>query len=1230
MADDRSTSFPFAGLAVVALFLGTTFLGPQGFELLRQAETDTAKRPHRVEPPVDARLWEDPLAALARYRERCSDAASTAAQRSSPGCRPPSDGSGLKELFGDNPKDLTIIAAMLPGASLIGAEETRRRTRYAVLGGLNAEGYIPDDSEHMRLMRVRRCERFADCAEKEGVGPLVVGSRSGAWMELHAGQLQKSISAALEKFKKPEIATIDLVYETLTSRAAGTSDRRRNVAVLWIDDTAVGRRWLSTLAMLLADVAPGGDGVRLRILGPNGSDPLVAALDDDLGNLQKEAEGLKAPAARRNFQRNWQMLAKLHLISPESTAPAEQLRREARLSPCPPVAAGEGEDCLEEAFRTRLTGILSTLEGRRDAGQGIPAAHQAPFFVRTIAPDDVLIDLLAAELCARGFADSVSERVALFGEWDSVYARTFAEALNGKPKDGCNGKRIKVEFYPYLRGLDGAGLDGASKQVRLVRSGDKPAGERKDSQIEWPEGRDQRDYVRRIVKEITDRVSRLSFETEVKAVGMIGRDVHDKLVLAQALRAAFPDRVLFTTDLDARLLHPDVTGYTRNIIVASSLPLTMHTDSKDHLQGGIPPFRDSYQTATFLGARYAVADDARQVKLLGAIKDELAKPRLFEIGLHDKVELGTRLSRNAEHGRRVTSAVLVAIVLLGLGAVVAFSRFVPAMSAARLWLYRHKPAEAHFDTASKVVSGLEVGAFGFAVGVVIELCAPGSTGFSGAFLLGMTAAACFWAFLYPGVRALSPGKTGDGSSRAWRWLKFGLRVAFFAWLAWGLVEMWDAAPIEDLREPFAPFSGVSSWPGQLLRTLMIVLFACFLDYAWCRSVDDCRRIDHEYFGAKDPPPVPPPTQGWWRRKLTAWRGRWSRLKGLRLLEVRRLVYVRLWRFYRSVGNATIWLWQPVVVRSDGSIDGARLWREYRKRLRNWPRFGRIMLWWWGVALLIGFGFQVAGAPLVEVPARGIGDRDLFLFTLVLAGSVLIFLFVLVADATVLTWRVVSVMKEGRTSYPWATVDRFAAELGPELRRQAAEPIAARIIDRDGPPAAATEGHAALYGYGSVAAPPLRHGRNSLLDDWIDARLIAEHTAAIGPLIVFPFILLGLVVVARSPLFDNWAIGGDQLAAVIGYVLWAVAMAAMLNIGAEMTRRKALTGMEADLLWLKGAGPDYAKLAERFPDLIAQVRNLRQGAFAPFFEQPLVQAILVPLGGAGGVQLVEYLMFARSQ
>ena len=114
----------------------------------------------------------------------------------------------------------------------------------------------------------------------------------------------------------------------------------------------------------------------------------------------------------------------------------------------------------------------------------------------------------------------------------------------------------------------------------------------------------------------------------------------------------------------------------------------------------------------------------------------------------------------------MTYAVAVGALLAGLGGLIVFSRFVPAMSAARLWLFRNKPAEAHLDTASKVVSGLEAAAFGFAVGVVIELCAPGSTGARGAFLLGITTAAFFWAFLYPGVRALSASRAAAGSNVA--------------------------------------------------------------------------------------------------------------------------------------------------------------------------------------------------------------------------------------------------------------------------------------------------------------------------------------------------------------------------------------------------------------------------------------------------------------------------------
>ena len=58
-----------------------------------------------------------------------------------------------------------------------------------------------------------------------------------------------------------------------------------------------------------------------------------------------------------------------------------------------------------------------------------------------------------------------------------------------------------------------------------------------------------------------------------------------------------------------------------------------------------------------------------------------------------------------------------------------------------------------------------------------------------------------------------------------------------------------------------------------------------------------------------------------------------------------------------------------------------------KRLRNWPRFGRIVFWWFVAVLLIGFGYHVAETPIVEVPARGLGDRDLFRSTLVLSDVV---------------------------------------------------------------------------------------------------------------------------------------------------------------------------------------------------------------------------------------------------
>ena len=105
--------------------------------------------------------------------------------------------------------------------------------------------------------------------------------------------------------------------------------------------------------------------------------------------------------------------------------------------------------------------------------------------------------------------------------------------------------------------------------------------------------------------------------------------------------------------------------------------------------------------------------------------------------------------------------------------------------------------------------------------------------------------------------------------------------------------------------------------------------------------------------------------------------------------------------------------------------------------------------------------------------------------------------------------------------------------------------------------------------------------------------------------------------------------GARLALVSGRGLSTLAQLAQVPVGtvligshgAERARRKALEGMQADQLWL--AGSASKELSGSFKDLVESVKGLRKGAFAPFFEQPMVRAILVPLGGAGGIQLVEF-------
>jgi hypothetical protein len=1204
MAGNSGGSFPFTAITVVLMFLSTSYLGQHAYNLWRQDDGDVAKRPQLSEQTVEARLWEDPLTALNRHREKlkgiCPPAGSQAGTLSGatlsdvrsrdPRCQPVGSET-FKAAFPHDGDRLTVIAVLLPGTALVGAEEGRRRARYALLAGLNAEGYVPDDSDHMGLLQVNLCGSFTEC----DTTPIVFRKRLAKAAEVLFGTTTAMPLGATKR---------SVIYETLHTREINRG-KQRHAAIFWIDDEAAGRRWLSALTTLLGELAPDPQ-TRLRILGPSQSDALVDAVGYDLGELQSEAATTDS-AERRHFRRNWQTLLKLRVISPTSTAPAEQVLAASHVDGgCsdfgpPSIPVVRGTDCVDDAFRSQFYRIWETFN-RGHAADG-PLAFptsplQSPFFVRTVGTDDLLIRRLAEELRNRGlgFCTGESKRVVLISEWDSIYARTFAGGLQRELTCADNASKVVLHRYSYLDGLDGVSVDGAATPAQ-PDSDKAHGGDHKAPPVEWPEGRAQEDYIRRLVQEI----QKDNYRNPVHAIGMIGSDVHDKLILVQALRDAFPDRVLFTTDMDARLLHPSVTPYTRNVLVATSLSNELSDDATTV----VGPFRDSYQTAMFLAARHALAiddvpvcTDANKQGLGCRIEQAVANPKLFEIGRDSAVELANKGVPDTEQAKRQTFALVIAALLFAFAVLMLIGKPAPAMRSVLAW-WSAKPRP--FDHSHAAIAGFEAMALGYAAGVVVELAAAGSAGASGPFLLAAGTGAFLWTFAYPGTpwaQALRPviAKTATGSARRRRWLlvlaQFLLLCAVVSIFWWQFA--FQRADME-MHEPFAPLSGASAWPSQLLRTLAVVLFAWFLDRTWCGAAGAARDIEERYFpGAA--------------KNCAAGVANITRSGRSTLAE----------RIFAGLRDATIWFWTPDVKLPGHRVDGARLWHEYRALMDDGTRLVRIVLW-----LAVSFVLIIVTTTMVssltdgppsDIPARGVTDRALFSSTLVLSVVAVVVLLVLVGDMTILTWRFVAMLQCGRTVYPTTTIAHFAAELGPALRKRAAELLAATPGERD--PAR-----------DDLVGPPCR---NSLLDDWIDARLLAQQTAKVGPLIFFPFILVALMIVARSRMFDNWDVGGPVLIILAGYVLWSIAMAALLNLGAEQARRKAVDGMQADLLWLQGAGPDYKDLADCFSTLIEQVRTLRKGAFAPFFEQPLVQAILVPLGGAGGIQLLDLVLYARAQ
>lgn len=509
------------------------------------------------EQDIDARLWQDPLRVALEHFEK-SYATNPAYESSVRATRLAGVQSEIVQERVDPTKQrLLILPVMIPGGPYAEDNEGRLRTREAVVSGLAVSGYVPDSGEH--------------------IGYLVLPPPS----------------SATNNPVPPVLLPVDVVpYEWFHPRYGNSTltDPKgfERILIIWERDDLPGRTTLDTLQALAKDLRWDTEKEKVSVIGPGTSTGLVELLDRD----------------RKIYQPN------PHL--PSAFQPDKQLQK----------------IDLYAAMPTASDAVIA-LSLKSETAVSVRTLKTGPILHRPINTDDEIAQTIISELKRRkidlranpdtrkGAATLTKDpgsltNIAVISEWDTIYGRALPLTLLAKiyRADSVEGLRSFMigktgnldtgvipewfHTYSYQRGIDGR-LPSDTTPVKSAAPASKDSSS--PAPREATEGEDQSDYLRRLAVELAakDQEIKRKGGKGLQAIGILGSDVYDKLMILRALRAELPGAVFFTNNLDARLGLREEWSATHNLIVVS--PFGLSLDRK--YQRNIPPFRDSYQTSVF-------------------------------------------------------------------------------------------------------------------------------------------------------------------------------------------------------------------------------------------------------------------------------------------------------------------------------------------------------------------------------------------------------------------------------------------------------------------------------------------------------------------------------------------------------------------------------------------------------------------------------------------------------
>lgn len=560
------------GLSLVTLLIAAVAIGGYFFDETapssnRPVAEERLEHNNAHSQDVPTRLWQDPFEAVN---------ATLRAEKHTPRQPDSAARSGLSRfdtLIADISNKqaaceaLLILPVTVSGSNQPETQESRRRIRYAVVSALIQAGYEPEQPGHIGYA--------ADPQRAPSEWPADLGYV----LDPTAGNHQAP-TGTHPSDKRQHIYP----YEWFDKRSNSSSARA--VLVVWVNSDLLGDNPIATMASWQSYLPTTEiTNIPIRVIGTFGSGTLLNLarelnqwfVDDD--PPQQITDGIKG----------------LTILSPTATIAEAML----------PGGSG-GPWSLEDSWQTIL-----------------PESQ----FLRITNTDAALMEAMVKELRGRGIdpnCDSSSiwcSHIALISESDTLYGRSlpraFIDASGAKAK-------ASIHRFSYLRGLDGRipNTRGA-RQARPNESRQALSG----SQASFGEARI--DYLERLADRIQrhDHQLQLNLKGRLRAIGVLGSDVYDKLLILQALKQRFPGMVFFTTDLDSRLLDQNNLAWTRNLVVVSDFGLQL----RDEIQGHTPPFRSSYQTSTYLATLLALRDSANGFPDYTDLQPAL-QVRLFEIG----------------------------------------------------------------------------------------------------------------------------------------------------------------------------------------------------------------------------------------------------------------------------------------------------------------------------------------------------------------------------------------------------------------------------------------------------------------------------------------------------------------------------------------------------------------------------------------------------------------------